>query len=179
MQKEKTIQVVVGFIVVIIFIGALVYASINKKVTDDGAVAQVQNSQPQNTNTMEDTNTSKAATPSEEVKGVKITVLKEGSGEVAKSGDTVAMNYTGRLTDGTVFDSNIDPKFQHVEPFVFTLGAGMVIQGWDIGVAGMKVGEKRNLLIEPQYGYGASGAGKVIPPNAVLDFDVELVAIKK
>ena len=77
------------------------------------------------------------------------------------------------------FDSNVDPKFGHVQPFVFTIDAGMVIKGWDVGVAGMKVGEKRNLLITPEFGYGATGAGNIIPPNATLSFDVELVAIKK
>ena len=101
------------------------------------------------------------------------------SGEVAKTGDTVAMNYTGRLENGTVFDSNVDPNFKHVEPFVFTLGGGQVIAGWDKGIVGMKVGEKKTLTIAPQDGYGASGIPGVIPPNSTLIFDVELLAIKK
>ena len=100
-------------------------------------------------------------------------------GQVAKTGDTVAMNYTGRLANGTVFDSNTDPKFKHVEPFIFTLGAGQVIPGWDKGIVGMKVGEKKTLVIPPADAYGATGAGGVIPPNATLTFDVELLAIKK
>lgn len=103
----------------------------------------------------------------------------DNSGEVAKAGDTVSMNYTGRLQDGTVFDSNVDPKFQHVEPFVFTLGAGQVIPGWDKGIVGMKVGEKKTLTIAPEDGYGASGVPGAIPPNSTLIFDVELVAINK
>lgn len=98
--------------------------------------------------------------------------------QVAKAGDTVAMNYTGTLADGTVFDSNVDPKFNHVTPFVFTLGAGQVIQGWDKGIVGMKVGEKKRLVLAPEDAYGATGAGNVIPPNATLTFDVELLAIK-
>ena len=98
--------------------------------------------------------------------------------EVAKTGDTVLMNYTGRLENGTVFDSNVDPKFQHVQPFTFTLGAGQVIAGWDKGIVGMKVGEKKTLTIPPEDGYGANGQGP-IPPNATLIFDVELLAIKK
>jgi FKBP-type peptidyl-prolyl cis-trans isomerase len=98
--------------------------------------------------------------------------------QVAKSGDTVAMNYTGTLADGTVFDSNVDPKFNHVTPFIFTLGAGQVIQGWDKGIVGMKVGEKKHLVLAPEDAYGATGAGNVIPPNATLTFDVELLAIK-
>ncbi len=100
-------------------------------------------------------------------------------GEVAKSGDTVSMNYTGRLQDGTVFDSNVDPKFNHVEPFVFNLGAGQVIAGWDKGIVGMKVGEKKTLTIPPADAYGASGIPGVIPGNSTLIFEVELVSIIK
>ena len=101
------------------------------------------------------------------------------SEEVAKAKDTVSMNYTGRLEDGTVFDSNVDPKFGHAEPFIFTLGAGRVIAGWDKGIVGMKVGEKKTLTIPPQDAYGTGGIPGVIPPNATLVFDVELLAITK
>lgn len=101
-------------------------------------------------------------------------VLEEG---VAKAGDVVSMNYTGRLEDGTVFDSNVDPKFNHVEPFTFNLGGGQVIAGWDKGIVGMKVGEKKTLTIAPEDGYGAGGIPGVIPPNATLIFDVELLKI--
>jgi FKBP-type peptidyl-prolyl cis-trans isomerase FkpA len=97
--------------------------------------------------------------------------------EVAAKGDIVSMNYTGKLTDGTVFDSNVDPKFKHVEPFEFTLGVGQVILGWDEGIVGMKVGEKKTLTISPEKAYGTRGQGP-IPPNATLVFDVELVSIK-
>ena len=99
--------------------------------------------------------------------------------KVAKVGDIVSMNYTGKLVDGTAFDSNIDPKFNHVEPFEFTLGAGQVIPGWDKGIVGMKVGEKKTLSIPPEDAYGASGIPGVIPANATLNFDVELVGIKE
>jgi len=95
----------------------------------------------------------------------------------AKAGDVVSMRYTGKLNDGTVFDSNIDPKFNHVEPFDFTLGAGQVIPGWDKGVLGMKVGDKKTLVIPPEEAYGATGVGGVIPPNATLTFDVEVLSI--
>lgn len=98
--------------------------------------------------------------------------------EIAKAGDIVMVNYTGKLVDGTVFDSNIDPNFKHVEPFVFTLGTGQVIAGWDKGIAGMKVGEKKILTISPEDGYGPNGYGP-IPPNATLIFEVELVKINK
>ena len=93
-------------------------------------------------------------------------------------GDVVAVNYTGRLEDGTVFDSNVDPKFNHVMPFEFTLGAGQVISGWDKGIVGMQVGEKKTLTIPPEDAYGEYGQGP-IPPNATLIFDVELLEIKK
>jgi len=101
------------------------------------------------------------------------------SGDVAKTGDTVSMNYTGWLENGAAFDSNVDPKFNHVEPFVFTLGAGQVIAGWDKGIVGMRVGEKKTLTIPPQDAYGASGIPGAIPPNSTLVFNVELIGIKK
>jgi len=100
------------------------------------------------------------------------------AGQVAKIGDIVSMNYTGTLQNGTVFDSNVDPKFNHVEPFEFTLGAGQVISGWDKGIVGMKIGEKKHLEIAPEDAYGANGVPGVIPPNSTLIFDVELLAIK-
>lgn len=97
---------------------------------------------------------------------------------VVVSGDTISVNYTGKLVDGTVFDSNVLPEKGHVEPFVFTIGKGSVIQGWEEGFLGMKVGEKRTLTIPPEKGYGATGAGGLIPPNATLIFEVELLEIK-
>ena len=110
--------------------------------------------------------------------GLKVTVTAEGTGAGAKNGENVTVNYTGSLTDGTVFDSNVDPKFNHVQPFSFVLGAHQVIAGWDEGVAGMKVGEKRHLVIPASLGYGATGAGGgLIPPNATLVFDVQVTAI--
>jgi len=97
--------------------------------------------------------------------------------KVAKVGDRVSVNYTGRLENGTVFDSSVDPNFHHVEPLIFTLGAGQVIAGWDKGVAGMKVGEKKTLTIPPEDAYKETGVPGLIPPNSTLIFDVELVAI--
>ncbi|MFH1867267.1 MAG: FKBP-type peptidyl-prolyl cis-trans isomerase [Patescibacteria group bacterium] len=105
---------------------------------------------------------------------LKAEILQPGSGEVAKVGDQVTVHYTGWLTNGSKFDSSVDRD----EPFVFSLGAGQVIQGWDQGVVGMLVGEKRKLIIPPQLGYGESGTpGGPIPPNATLIFEVELLAI--
>lgn len=105
--------------------------------------------------------------------GLKYEDLVEGEGEAAVSGQKVVVHYTGWLTDGTKFDSSVDRS----DPFSFPLGAGRVIRGWDEGVQGMKVGGKRKLTIPSQLGYGAAGAGGVIPPNATLVFDVELLEI--
>ena len=97
-----------------------------------------------------------------------------GSGQEAKAGDHVSVHYVGTLPDGTEFDSSR----KHGQPFEFQLGRGRVIKGWDQGVPGMKVGGRRKLTIPPSLGYGARGAGNLIPPNATLLFDVELLSIK-
>ncbi|HSE59962.1 MAG TPA: FKBP-type peptidyl-prolyl cis-trans isomerase [Nitrospiraceae bacterium] len=106
--------------------------------------------------------------------GLKYVDLQVGSGDLAVTGSLVTVHYTGWLTDGTKFDSSVDRR----QPFSFPLGAGRVIKGWDEGVAGMKVGGKRKLTIPPDLGYGARGAGGVIPPNATLLFDVELLEVR-
>lgn len=111
--------------------------------------------------------------PTTTASGLKYWDLKKGSGAVAKAGDVVKVHYTGWLTDGKKFDSSLDRG----EPFAFKLGSRMVIKGWDEGVAGMKVGGKRQLQIPPDLGYGANGAGAAIPPNATLVFDVELLGV--
>ena len=107
--------------------------------------------------------------------GLKYVDVKVGDGDVAKKGDTVSVHYTGWLKDGKKFDSSKDRG----KPFEFPLGAGRVIKGWDEGVAGMKVGGTRKLIIPPDLGYGARGAGNVIPPNAELTFEVELLKLKQ
>ncbi len=113
-------------------------------------------------------------TQTQDVKELKKDDIKVGAGKEAVSGKMVSVNYTGWLTNGTKFDSSFDRN----QPFEFHLGAGEVIRGWDEGVKGMKVGGKRKLTIPADMGYGASGAPPVIPPNATLVFDVELLDVK-
>ena len=118
--------------------------------------------------------TAPATTPAADVTELKIENIKEGTGKVAVAGKTVSVHYTGWLLDGKKFDSSVDRG----QPFNFTLGAQQVIAGWDQGVAGMKVGGKRKLTIPSKLAYGERGAGGVIPPNATLIFDVELLDVK-
>src|SRR5271170_3885848 len=117
---------------------------------------------------------SEVTTPS----GLRIIDVKPGTGPVPQAGQTVTVNYTGWLfvdgKKGTKFDSSLDRG----QPFSFTLGRGQVIKGWDEGLATMHVGGKRTLIIPPDLGYGANGAGAVIPPNATLIFDVDLLRVK-
>ena len=106
---------------------------------------------------------------------LKVTDVTVGTGAEARAGGTVVVHYTGWLMDGTKFDSSLDRG----EPFSFPLGASRVIRGWDQGVEGMRVGGKRELIIPPELGYGARGAGGVIPPNSTLRFEVELLRVSK
>ncbi len=113
--------------------------------------------------------------PTTTASGLQYWDIVVGTGTAAAPGDMVRVHYTGFLTSGEKFDSSRDRG----EPFAFPLGAGQVIKGWDEGVAGMKVGGQRQLRIPPSLGYGSAGAGGVIPPNATLIFDVELIAVDK
>jgi FKBP-type peptidyl-prolyl cis-trans isomerase len=110
-----------------------------------------------------------------EVQGMKVEILQQGTGEPAKSGDKVTVNYVGTLSDGTKFDSSIDRG----QPFEFTLGQNSVIQGWELGVVGTKVGEKRKLTIPPGLAYGEQGVGGIIPPNATLTFEIDMLGINQ
>lgn len=106
--------------------------------------------------------------------GLKYTDEVVGSGASAQLGQSVTVHYTGTLTDGTKFDSSLD----HNQPLTFTLGAKNIISGWNEGIAGMKVGGKRKLIIPPNLGYGTAGRPPLIPPNATLFFDIELLDVK-
>jgi len=127
-----------------------------------------QNSISQNTNTM---NLSNAVTTSSGLKYIDVVV---GDGVSPENGQQVTVHYTGTLEDGTKFDSSRDRG----QPFTFQIGVGQVIKGWDEGVSSMKIGGRRTLIIPPDLGYGSRGAGGVIPPNATLVFDVELLSVK-
>lgn len=109
-----------------------------------------------------------------EVQGMKIDTLKEGTGPEAKTGNTVTVHYTGTLENGTKFDSSLDRGM----PFSLVLGENSVIQGWELGLLGMKVGEKRKLTIPPELGYGNRAVGDLIPANSTLIFEVEMLDIQ-
>ena len=164
-QKEN-IGVIVSFILVLCVIGLIIYILMNKteKVDPEGI-----NNGAITEKTEGGTNTN----PNKETPNTSQNTMEK----VSKNGDVLVMNYTGHLTNGTVFDSNVLPAFGHVEPFEFTLGAGQVIKGWDEGLLGMKIGEKKTLTIPPEKGYGSRAVGS-IPANSTLIFDVELVSIK-
>lgn len=166
MKEKKEMNIILAVVICVVLVGVLIFISIKNKANmpSNNNVNDIANNVPDNT------------VPSDNSVATE-EVAKAGLS--AKAGDIVSMNYTGRLENGTVFDSNVDPKFNHVQPFEFTLGAGQVIAGWDKGIVGMKVGEKKTLTISSEDAYGATGVGGVIPPNATLIFDVELLAIKK
>jgi len=164
MPKEK--MYIVLYVVIAVMAGYLVYSLMpNKsaKPTPSDAKSVVKTQEINQTN----------ETNMETVSELKIETLVDGSGVEAKAGDTVSVHYTGTLLDGTKFDSSVDRGV----PFEFNLGAGEVIKGWDQGVAGMKVGEKRKLTIPSDLAYGSSGAGPIIKPNSTLVFEVEMMKI--
>ncbi|NCS99389.1 FKBP-type peptidyl-prolyl cis-trans isomerase [Candidatus Parcubacteria bacterium] len=160
----KKTGVIISFLIVIGLVVMAVFSPAKDNVGVDSNNAE------DNINTMDQENTNTA----NEESGLIVEVLQEGNGQEAKNGDVVSVHYTGTLLDGTKFDSSVDRG----TPFDFNLGAGQVIAGWDQGVLGMKIGEKRKLIIPADLAYGDRGAGGLIPPGATLVFEVELLAIK-
>lgn len=168
-------EVLISFSVVLFFCGLLIVSAIFKPNTSPAIAANLSVPSPiiaqspitQETITMNLDNA--IVTPS----GLKYIDIEVGTGDSPTTGQTVKVHYTGTLTDGKKFDSSVDRG----QPFSFKIGVGQVIKGWDEGVATMKVGGKRTLIIPPDLGYGERGAGGVIPGNATLLFDVELLGI--
>lgn len=150
-------KAVLIIIIVIVVLIAVIWGIYYLVASPGGSIIPGQNNN-QNSNT--------------NIQGMKVETLKEGSGAEAKNGDNVTVHYTGTLADGKKFDSSVDRN----APFTFQLGQGRVIKGWDLGVAGMKVGEKRKLTIPAELAYGSTGF-LMIPANATLTFEVELLKI--
>lgn len=176
MKKENMGTFIGALVAVAVLVGIILLARVGYKGEEGRMMDQnseVQSGEENNINNQED----KKMTNEEASSELKVSVISEGSGEGAKSGDNITVNYTGSLTNGTVFDSNVDPKFGHVEPFSFQLGVGMVIQGWDKGLMGAKKGEKLHLSIPSDMAYGNQAVGSVIPANSALEFDVEVISI--
>jgi len=171
MQNQKgNTSVVISFIFVVLVVGLVVFVLMNR---NNQPIEDISGNNISENQTEDNLNQNEKGEIAEENQMEQVSK----SGLPAKAGDVLVMNYTGRLTNGTVFDSNVDQKFGHVEPFEFTLGAGQVIKGWDEGLVGMKVGEKKTLTISPENAYGNRANGS-IPANSTLIFDVELVEIK-
>jgi peptidylprolyl isomerase len=168
-------EVLISFSVVLFFCGLLIVSAIFKPNTSPAIAANLSVPSPiiaqspitQETITMNLDNA--IITPS----GLKYIDIEVGTGDSPTTGQTVKVHYTGTLTDGKKFDSSVDRG----QPFSFKIGVGQVIKGWDEGVATMKVGGKRTLIIPPDLGYGERGAGGVIPGNATLLFDIELLGV--
>jgi FKBP-type peptidyl-prolyl cis-trans isomerase len=169
----KAILLSVGFMLVCVVV--LVLAKVGAKQDTFVAASLTQTTPASTTVTENNTLIASKTMPDEKVvttpSGLKYVEIVEGTGDTPQSGQKVTVHYTGTLEDGTKFDSSRDRN----QPFDFKLGVGQVIKGWDEGLGTMKVGGRRKLIIPPRLGYGERGAGGVIPPNATLLFDVELL----
>jgi len=184
-QKTKNtwVAVVVSIAIVALFFGGLFIYSNNNSASNNVNTVGADNSTDLQASTSAElinnvaTSTQIKKTNMEPITTADGLIIQDeviGTGAEAKAGQKVTVNYSGTLTNGTKFDSSYD----HGKPFEFNLGVGEVIRGWDEGFAGMKVGGKRKLTIPSALGYGAQGAGGVIPPNATLIFEVELLGVK-
>ena len=156
----KTSTIVILIIILIVVIAGVYLLAQNNNEKSGAALSQSLNQSGQNS-------------ADYDIQGMHVEIMEQGTGEGAKAGDNIVVNYVGTLLDGTKFDSSIDRN----EPFQYTLGQNRVIQGWEIGLLGMKVGEKRKLTIPPELAYGAGGAGDVIPPNTTIVFEIDMLSI--
>lgn len=165
-------------VLMLVCVGVLVFTQIsgqkNAAIGNESPQTQPTTTIIQENNTPKANNTMSPANAVTTSSGLKYVELEEGNGVTPQPGQTVVVHYTGTLEDGTKFDSSRDRN----QPFSFKIGVGQVIKGWDEGLSTMKVGGRRQLIIPSELGYGARGAGNVIPPYSTLLFDVELLAIK-
>jgi peptidylprolyl isomerase len=165
-------------VLMLVCVGVLVFTQISGQkdtaIGDQSSQTQPTTTVTQENNTLIKSDTMSKANVVTTPSGLKYVELVEGTGETPETGKTVNVHYTGTLEDGTKFDSSRDRG----QPFSFKIGIGQVIKGWDEGVMTMKVGGRRQLIIPSELGYGARGAGGVIPPNSTLIFDVELLGVK-
>jgi peptidylprolyl isomerase len=164
-------------VLMLVCVGVLVFTQISGQ--KDAAIGNSSPAQPTTTVTQENNTPIKSNTMSEAnavttASGLKYIELQEGTGATPQTGQTVEVHYVGTLENGTKFDSSRDRS----KAFSFKIGTGQVIKGWDEGLSTMKVGGRRQLIIPSELGYGARGAGGVIPPNSTLIFDVELISVK-
>ncbi len=180
-SKNKLIAVVVSVTIAAFFFGGVLIYSFNKNVEESIISNTATSSLPFDTTTSPITSNATSSfnqnimTTTTSHEGLIIEERQVGTGAEAKAGQTVAVNYIGTLENGTKFDSSYDRG----QPIVFTLGVGQVIKGWDQGIAGMKVGGKRRLVIPSALAYGNQAVGGVIPANSTLIFEVELMGIQK
>lgn len=171
METKKLIAIVV--IAAVVIIGIVVYFVNKQPARTSESIAENSSHVDINQMNTEDVQGNVSNSVNNQTK-MKIETLKQGTGAESKAGDSLTVNYTGTFENGTKFDSSLNPGR---EPFVFTVGAGQVIKGWDQGMVGMKVGEQRKLTIPPELGYGESGIPGAIPGNATLIFVVDLLKI--
>jgi peptidylprolyl isomerase/FKBP-type peptidyl-prolyl cis-trans isomerase FkpA len=154
--------IIISVIILIIAVMAVIYFSLPKQNT--ATKMQPQTNQNQQVST---------TATSFDIQGMTVDILKQGTGDGAKAGDNIVVNYVGTLTDGTKFDSSIDRN----QPFPYTLGTGQVIKGWELGLLGMKDGEERKLTIPPELAYGSQSPSPLIPANSILIFDITMLSI--